>query len=900
VGGDGRVPLLGRDAELGLIADALGRDGCCGVVITGDAGVGKSRLAAEALAVAADAGAATHRLLATTSLASVPFGVVAPLLAAQHSARRDPLDAVLDAIRSLGASERSGRIVLTIDDAHLLDPGSVAVVQLAATTGLAFVLLTLRAGKPVPDGITALWKDAGAERVDLQPLSRREVGDLAEAVLGGRVDEISRVRLWEASQGNPLVLLELLAGGRSATVRDGVWRWVGVPTDAGRLEELLGARLGDLAPPVSDVAELVTLWEPLPLGVLESITGAAAVEEAEASDLIRIETSGRRTGAAFAHPLYGEVVRRRMPALRRRSRARQLAGALEGTAGRRAGDTVALAEWSDETGDTVDGRLLAEAASILTHGFARSLAAELDPHALHAAPVPSADFRGAERLARRGWELSPGAVSGVVLAEILMYTGRPDEADEVLAEAQRWCVDDEERFRVVDARSDLAFWVRDRPDLAAAVLAEAEGTVSDPAIRADITMTAGGHVFNAGDTEGTLAVTAEVLCRPDAGVRATGRAAATRAAAMMFAGRPVDALELLDAHEDTAIALFADTPLVVAEFLMGRAVALRLLGRYDEAAAILTSCVEMAVASGSEEGLATFGGGLGLLVLDRGHVQEAIRRLTEADARFADVDPAGHGALCAASLARAHAMAGNASAAAAAATRIAARRRRGIRVYDTEIEIGTAWAAAAGGDVQGAGERAIDAASGARARGQHAMEAFALHEATRLGAGRIATRRLNELRTVVQGDLMTAWADHASARDGAALDAVSATFEAMGADLLAAEGAAEAAVAHRTAGLRSRALASDATATRLAAACGGARTPALLAGGENAGVRLTRRERDIARLAAEGRSNAEIADRLQVSVRTVEGHLYQAFAKLGVTRRSDLAGLADVIGTLSR
>jgi DNA-binding CsgD family transcriptional regulator len=95
-------------------------------------------------------------------------------------------------------------------------------------------------------------------------------------------------------------------------------------------------------------------------------------------------------------------------------------------------------------------------------------------------------------------------------------------------------------------------------------------------------------------------------------------------------------------------------------------------------------------------------------------------------------------------------------------------------------------------------------------------------------------------------------------------------------------------------------LASEAAAARLAAACGGARTPALLAVGDTPAVQLTRRERDVARLAAEGRTNAEIADRLQVSVRTVEGHLYQAFAKLGVTRRSDLADLVDVIGARIR
>jgi DNA-binding CsgD family transcriptional regulator len=221
-------------------------------------------------------------------------------------------------------------------------------------------------------------------------------------------------------------------------------------------------------------------------------------------------------------------------------------------------------------------------------------------------------------------------------------------------------------------------------------------------------------------------------------------------------------------------------------------------------------------------------------------------------------------------------------------------------VYDTEIDLGLAWAAAAAGDVQGATQRILAMAAAARERGQLAMEAFALHEAVRLGGRPAAARRLQELRPLVQGDLVAAWADHAAATDGTALDKVSDAFAGLGANLLAAEAAAEAATAHRAAGLRSRALASEATATRLAGACGNPRTPALLAVGDATVVRLTRRERDIARLAAEGRTNAEIADRLRVSVRTVEGHLYQAFAKLGVTRRSDLAGLVDVIGPGTR
>ena len=67
------------------------------------------RLAAEALTRAGAGGAPTQRLLATASLASVPFGVVAPLLATAPPGRREPLDAVVEAIRALGVARSAAR-----------------------------------------------------------------------------------------------------------------------------------------------------------------------------------------------------------------------------------------------------------------------------------------------------------------------------------------------------------------------------------------------------------------------------------------------------------------------------------------------------------------------------------------------------------------------------------------------------------------------------------------------------------------------------------------------------------------------------------------------------------------------------------------------------------------------
>jgi DNA-binding CsgD family transcriptional regulator len=56
---------------------------------------------------------------------------------------------------------------------------------------------------------------------------------------------------------------------------------------------------------------------------------------------------------------------------------------------------------------------------------------------------------------------------------------------------------------------------------------------------------------------------------------------------------------------------------------------------------------------------------------------------------------------------------------------------------------------------------------------------------------------------------------------------------------------------------------------------------------------LTRREREIAALAASGASSKVIAARLSLSSRTVDNHLQSVYGKLGIRGRRDLAAVAS-------
>jgi len=209
--------------------------------------------------------------------------------------------------------------------------------------------------------------------------------------------------------------------------------------------------------------------------------------------------------------------------------------------------------------------------------------------------------------------------------------------------------------------------------------------------------------------------------------------------------------------------------------------------------------------------------------------------------------------------------------------------------YSGDLLQAKAWTAVARGDIPGARQLFEEGLAFGERTGDLIGQATALHALARLGQSRSVAGRLAAVAAQIEGDLFATRAAHANALARGNADLLRSTseaFEAMGAFLLAAEAAADEAAVLDRAGDKRASTAAEQRARALAEKCDGAMTPALRRLG--VGNALTGAERRVARLAAVGRTNREIAAEFDVSVRTVEHQLQSVYEKLGIAGRKDL------------
>ena len=129
-----------------------------GVVLAGPAGVGKTRLAREVVQRVGDDAWETESLRGSDASSAVPFGALLPLLP-HHVDAGVGAETYRRIFEAVSDRARNGRLVIFLDDVHLVDPASAMLAQDLARRTQTRSILTVRSGVPVHDVIESLWTD---------------------------------------------------------------------------------------------------------------------------------------------------------------------------------------------------------------------------------------------------------------------------------------------------------------------------------------------------------------------------------------------------------------------------------------------------------------------------------------------------------------------------------------------------------------------------------------------------------------------------------------------------------------------------------------------------------------------------------------------------------------------
>jgi DNA-binding NarL/FixJ family response regulator len=654
--------------------------------------------------------------------------------------------------------------------------------------------------------------------------------------------------------------------GRLASGGSGVWLWTGDPRLSPALDALIESRIGRLPDGSRQVLDLLALGEPLGADVLCELVDQLSVEDVLDRGLAESTRRADALEIRLAHPLFGEAVRARTGTLR----ARRLRGVL----------ATALADHGPADRAGLLHRAVLHADSDLPP----------DPDLLRTGAIEAAtttDVETAQRLATAARDAGGGFPTQLLLAFLLAWAVRPEAAEIEFATAELAATTDDERVRVALARTFNRVVLDSTADLDR-ILDAADARLTSPAARVDLVAGRALYAVLAGDLESAARHQRTVLDAPDSGAPAVAYAAWTSTMRASVQGWTAADDEILRRGYD-ACARSADVAPLQLNMLFWETFGHSALGEQEAAWAALDrfSGITFMTRYMVEIAQIPIELNCGRLAVVAGLGRDAML--------YAPGSRGGWSAMVHALLCQASGMAGDAPGAAAAWQVSVRDHQVGFRLLEPILALAPPWLAAAEGAVTEAVRLATTAADIAFAARQRVVEMEARHAGVRFGDGSHA-ERLRELAALLPGPRPAATAAHAGAllaQDPDGLLAASAALADCGLVLAAADAAAQAATLERERGRSGSALRAASRAAELADRCAGARTPALVAA--LTPLPITSREREIATLARAGLTNKQIGERLHVSVRTVEGHVYRACTKLGV---ADRAALADVVGKL--
>ena len=349
--------LFGRERELTEVTNRLLDPGLRGVVILGAEGIGKSSLAEQAAERLASI-MAPYYVCGSPVLSGMQYGILSTYLGSATAAEMGSPLSVLRTVRAHFqrlAETRGMQTLLVVDNAQHIDEASAHLLTQLAMSGELRLMVISRSRAPRIHELLSLARDGLLARIDLGPLSRPAVHEFCTSVLGGPLLQSSSTLLSRTSGGNPLYVKELLSRAQRQgrlVEANGAWYLTEQPDCVDTsLMDLIKGMLASRTPAERNVLETLALAGSLPRAVVSAVADDEAVRALVIDGLVEI-LPDRTESAHLVQPLHEEIIRCLVPAARSAEiRARVEARRISGQPDRTAAERLRQTEWALDCGE---------------------------------------------------------------------------------------------------------------------------------------------------------------------------------------------------------------------------------------------------------------------------------------------------------------------------------------------------------------------------------------------------------------------------------------------------------------------------------------------------------------------------------------------------------------------